>query len=75
MAKKKPFSEQLREAVRRSELTRYAISKETGIAQSILARFVNDGAGLSLANVDKLCEVLGVGMTAVGKPASRKPKR
>jgi transcriptional regulator with XRE-family HTH domain len=72
MAKQKPFSEQLREAVQRSELTRYAISKETGIAQSILARFVNDSAGLSLANVDKLCEVLGVGLSAAPK---RKPKR
>jgi len=73
--KQKPFSEQLRDAVRRSELTRYAISKETGIDQSILARFVNHDAGLSLANIDKLCEVLGVGLATVGKPVSTKSKR
>jgi hypothetical protein len=59
MAKQKPFSDQLRDALRKSEKTRYAISKETGIAQSILARFVNHGAGLSLESVDKLCEALG----------------
>lgn len=64
MAKQKPFSEQLRDAIRKSELTRYAISKETGIAQSILARFVNDGAGLSMVSVDKLCAALGLSLSA-----------
>lgn len=64
MAKRKLISEQLREAVRRADVTRYVISKQTGISQSILSRFLNNGAGLSLANIDKLCEVLGVDLSA-----------
>jgi hypothetical protein len=71
MPKHKPFSDQLRDAVRHAGKTRYAISKETGIAQSILGRFVNDGAGLSLASIDKLCEALGVGL---GSNSRRRPK-
>ena len=58
MPRKAPFSDQLRRAVERSNLTRYEISKRTGIAQSILSRFVNQGAGLSMESINKLCECL-----------------
>ena len=60
MPTKPRISEQLREAIRRSGKTRYRISLETGISESILSRFVNRGAGLSLANIDVLCECIGV---------------
>ena len=60
MAKKQPLSEWLRRAVKQADLTRYEISKRTGIAQSILSRFVNQGAGLSLDSIDKLCDCLGL---------------
>lgn len=55
----KPFGDQLREAVLRCGLSRYRISQETGIPQSNLSRFVNQGAGLSLENIDKLCRCIG----------------
>ncbi len=58
MPKKQPFSEQLRQAIERSDKTRYRISLETDIAQSILSRFVNQGAGLSMESVDRLVECL-----------------
>jgi hypothetical protein len=58
MPKKHPFSEQLRQAIERSDKTRYRISLETDIAQSILSRFVNQGAGLSMESVDRLVECL-----------------
>ena len=64
MAKKQPLSEQLRRAVQQADLTRYEISKRTGIAQSILSRFVNQGAGLSLDSIDKLCDYLGLGLAS-----------
>jgi len=72
MAKKQRFSEQLRRAVERSDLTRYQISKQTGIAQSILSRFVNQGAGLSMDSVDKLCQCLGLRLAAEGKAPRKK---
>ncbi len=74
MVKKEPFSDQLRLAVERSDLTRYEISKRTGIAQSILSRFIKQGAGLSMDSVDKLCECLGLRLVSKGIPSKRKGK-
>jgi hypothetical protein len=59
MRTQQPISDQLRQAVLRCGKTRYRISVETGISESILSRFVNRGAGLSLANIDKLCKSIG----------------
>ena len=53
------FSSQLRDAVEASGMSRYRISVETGIAESVLSRFMS-GAGLSLENVDRLCACVGV---------------
>ncbi len=55
----KPLSEQLREAIERCGKTRYQISKETGIEQAVLSRFVNRQAGMSWGSIDKLCECIG----------------
>ncbi len=71
MSKRQPFSDQLREAIERSGKSRYAISRETGIAQSILSRFVHGDAGLSLENVDRICESIGVRI-ATSEPAQKK---
>ena len=72
MKAKGPLSEQLRDAIRRCGMTRYAISQRTGIAQSILSRFVNTGAGLSLANVDKVCECIGARLVLDADTRKRK---
>ena len=58
------FSEQLREAIRKDECSRYRISMETGIPQGQLSRFMHDKGGLSLRSVDRLCECLGLKITA-----------
>ncbi len=63
MPKRVSLSDQLRKAVLESELSRYEISQRTGIAQSILSRFVHSSAGLSLANVDRICDLLGIDLT------------
>jgi DNA-binding phage protein len=68
MAARLPFSEQLRRAIERSELTRYRISQKTGINQSVLSRFMNQGGGLSLDSIDKLCECLGLRLVSDDKP-------
>jgi len=76
MPKQKLFTEQLREAVLNADKTRYRISVETGIAQSILSRFINQGAGLSTDSIDKLCECLGLHLESDSprKPTKRKGK-
>jgi predicted transcriptional regulator len=60
MAKKKPFSERLRRAVRECGVSRYALSKKTGIPECTLSRFVVGGRGLSMHNLDLLIEALGL---------------
>jgi len=74
MAKKQRFSDMLRHAVERSKLTRYRISLQTGIAQSILSRFIHQGAGVSMANIDKLFDCLDLEIV-VRTPAKRIVKK
>jgi hypothetical protein len=64
MPKKKskapPISEQLRRLIDTCGVTRYRLSKETGIAQSVLSKFMNvPGYTLSLDSIDTLGEYLG----------------
>lgn len=58
------LNDQMRRAVKRCGQTRYAIAKETGVSESTLSRFMASGKGLSLANADRLCEYLGLTLTA-----------
>jgi hypothetical protein len=64
MGRKRLFSDELRRSIEQSELTRYEISKQTGIAQSILSRFVNQGAGLSMDSINRLCDCLELRLVA-----------
>ena len=51
------FSDQLREAIKRSGETKYKIAKGSGVDMTTLTRF-EDGAGLALDTVDKLVKYL-----------------
>lgn len=51
---KTTLTEQLRQAIDASTKTRYRISKDTGISQSVLSLFCSGQRGLSLAAVDVL---------------------
>ena len=72
MAKRLPFSEQLRRAIESSELTRYRIWKESGVAQSTLSEFVHGNRTLSMKNIDAVCEVLGLSLTESKKTTRKK---
>ena len=59
----KTVSDQLRAAIAaagEAGVTRYRISKETGVEQSALSRFVHKKVGLDLSSVDKLAAYLGL---------------
>jgi transcriptional regulator with XRE-family HTH domain len=58
------FTERLRRAIRESGMTRYALWKETGVDQGTLSKFMSGQSGLSLQSVDKLCDALGLTLTA-----------
>ena len=56
-------TDQLRAAIAAAAeagVTRYRISKETGVEQSALSRFVHGKVGLDLSSVDKLAAYLGL---------------
>jgi transcriptional regulator with XRE-family HTH domain len=56
-----------------SGVSRYRISKDTGVEQSALSRFMSGERGLDLVSVEKLAEYLGLEL--VKKEASQKEGR
>jgi plasmid maintenance system antidote protein VapI len=69
MAKKKNLiGDQLREAILSADVTRYRISKDTGITEAALSRFITGGSGLSLKTIDILGEYLGLDITTRKTP-------
>ena len=64
----KKLSDQVRQALDDSGLTRYRIAKETGIDQSALAKFYNGHRGLSTDVLDRLGEYLGLRIEMDRKP-------
>jgi flagellin-specific chaperone FliS len=75
MAKNPLFGDQLRTAVLNAEETRYRISKATGISESILSRFVHGEAGLSMENVNRLCDYLCLKLVKANKAKTSKIKQ
>lgn len=67
MARKITFTDQIRRFVETSEHTRYRISKETGIGQDTLCRFVAGTSSLRESNMDKLADFLGLEVVRKGK--------
>jgi len=52
------LTQQLKKAIRQSRLSRYVISKRTGIEQSALSRFMSGERGLTLESAEAICELL-----------------
>ena len=74
MGKKRvTLTDQVRQAVDESSMSRNAIAKATGIDKGALSRFMSDNRGLSLATLDALGEVLGLRVVA-DIPAKKKAK-
>lgn len=58
--KRAKVSDQFRAAIGSCGMTRYRISKETGISESMLSRFMGGSRGLSIEALDTLGEYLGL---------------
>ena len=67
----KLLTDQLREAINDSGLTRYQIAKETGIDESALAKFYNGRRGLSMDALNALGEFLQLKITLGRKPTKK----
>ena len=51
------FSEQLRQAIRRSGITSYRLAQESGVDESSLSKFMRGGA-MTTRSLDAIAEVL-----------------
>jgi hypothetical protein len=75
MPKKKQrlrLSDELRQAIERSGVSRYSIWQQTGIDQGSLSKFMDGERGLGIESIDKLADLLGLHIVA--KPEPRRPK-
>jgi DNA transposition AAA+ family ATPase len=73
MAKKqsKLLTDQLRQAIDDSGLTRYRIAQETGVSESALAQFYNGHRGLSMKAMNALGEFLQLQIVLGRKPEQK----
>lgn len=73
MSKKqtKLLTDQLRQAIDDSGLTRYRIAQETGVSESTLAQFYNGHRGLSMEALNALGEYLQLTITLGRKPETK----
>jgi len=62
MVMRRKLSDQVRDAVENSGMSRYAICKAIGLNQGTLSRFMR-GRGLSLDTLDQMAELLGLEVT------------
>ena len=65
------MTDQLRQAIDDSGLTRYQLAKATGIDESALAKFYNGHRGLSMEALNALCEFLQLKITLGRKPGKK----
>jgi transcriptional regulator with XRE-family HTH domain len=56
----KSMSDQIRQAIDDSGVTRYRIAQETGISEAALSKFYNGQRGINTATLDRLGDFLGL---------------
>lgn len=66
-AERVKLSDQIRQAVDESGLTRYRICKTLKVAESTMSRFMAGKGGLSLAVLDGLADLLDLNITTKRK--------
>jgi plasmid maintenance system antidote protein VapI len=69
--KSKRFSDQIREAVNDSGLSRYRICCDIQLSQAAMSRFMDGTNGLAMDTLDRLAEYLGLSVK-VRKPKATK---
>jgi len=52
--------EAIRKAITRGQKTRYRLCKETGVDKAAMTRFMGRRPGLSLENLEKIADALGL---------------
>lgn len=68
----RPISQQLREAIDASGLSRYRICKEIHLDEGTMSHFMAGRCGLKLSTIDRLGELLGLEIVAGGRATRRR---
>ena len=68
------LSDEVRQAVDASGMSRYAICKRLELGEAAMSRFMNGKAGLGMKTLDRLAELLNLHI-AQPKPAKKRGKR
>lgn len=67
VATESKFTEQLRRAIDESGMSRREVCARIGLDESVMSRFMAGRSGLALANVDRLCSLLGLKLAKARK--------
>jgi DNA-binding Xre family transcriptional regulator len=70
----KSVIDKVRFALEKSSISRYEVSKQTGIDQAALSRFAAGGS-LRVESIEKLCPVLGLRLMLMRVTSTRTVKR
>ena len=65
------FSDQIRDGVRSSGMSRYAICKAIGFNQGAMSRFMSGKGGMSLETLDRLAALLGLTVVPIPRAEER----
>lgn len=69
--RRKTLTDQLRQAIDNSGLTRYRIAKETGINEAALSKFYRGERGLSTESLNSLADCLQITILVGRKPTKK----
>lgn len=76
MGKKRiKLSDQIRRAIDGCGMTRYRLSKITGISEARFSKFMGDGSGLSMEAIDTIADTLLLNITSDLPAQPKAPKR
>jgi transcriptional regulator with XRE-family HTH domain len=67
----KKLSDQLREAIEKAGVSRYSISKQTGVSETTLCRFVSGERGISVDAMDAIGQYLGLSIVSQKKRSTK----
>jgi transcriptional regulator with XRE-family HTH domain len=72
--KRRKLSDQIRDAIEASPMSRYAICKEIGFSQSTMSRFINGETGISMDVLDRVADIIGMNITTVSDAKTGKER-
>lgn len=73
-SKKRTLSDQLRHFIETGDVSRYRLSQQTGVSQSLLSRFMHGKAFFSEDSLNTLAEALNLELTKRTNPAANSRK-